>query len=313
MSKLENKLEPDELDRLLENWSEELPEPPALLVDKTLSQLRHSKRPSPPQNWPRLVLLGGMAAASVLIIAGLLVVLSIAGKPETQPVPVAALPTSTATLVPATATFPAEIATATPLPPSPTAVPTTTTSASIAVNSQADATSTVEVTATVTATAESTSGGVANGEAQNPSSPSSTPAITLPPDVNRVNPVLPVKPTSGGAPIAPTSRPTLAPTSTSTPVPPQPAQSANSTRLSGQITALDATGFSLTSSPERILFLPTTKFFSGNTPVNRSTLQIGQTVTVQTSRNQQGQLVAEVISIVPKPSVPPGPPRPPIE
>jgi len=78
--------------------------------------------------------------------------------------------------------------------------------------------------------------------------------------------------------------------------------------VTGAITTLDGSGLTLNTNPERIILTSATKIVANQKAVPFSALVVGQYVTVQANRNSQGQLVAQLVTIVLK-----SPPRMPAE
>jgi hypothetical protein len=320
MANSDKKPELDEIDRLLEKWGQQLPEPPAQTVKNTLDSLRATAKPATRFNWLRLGVLGGMAAACVLVVAGLLVLINLAGKPAPTPVQVAAAPTVTPTAVSttvpsgdtktvtamspvvaqaeATAT-PAPTDTILPLPPTPTAIaPTETATAEVAApqppaNVSAPQTTLLPPTVQI--------------------SPVQVPPRST--EIIKPNPPIPAKSPTSGLPVAPQppavpATPTAVPAQ---PIPPTPLPETVTT-LSGQVAAVDGGGFTLSNSQQRINFGPNTRLLSNGVAVALSNLKTGQVVTVQARRNAQGELTAETITLTSKVIGPPGnPPKPPSE
>lgn len=102
---------------------------------------------------------------------------------------------------------------------------------------------------------------------------------------------------------APTDRPTSVLSATARPtsiaVSPQAAPQADRVMLRGVITSLDGNGLKLDVSSERISLTDTTTVLALTKPLPATSLAVGRNIVVQATRNAQGQLVAERISILP--------------
>ncbi len=310
----------DEIEQLLEEWGQHLPEPPAATVAQTLQQLRlssHLPRRKKPSRL-RLTVLGTMAAAIVVVIVGGLILLasstSTLNSPQivSQGQPTVAAPTLTIALpaaVPSpTAIVVSTVAPATWLPATePSPLPATATVVSATLSPVP-----TELPIIYSPIEQPTS-------APTPVSPSATAFEVVPTNVPTTRPnadatALPnaPKPTptiddAPRNPVPPVKSPTPAPPPTVAP-PQAPAREAT-TIFNGTISALDATGLTLNTNSERILITPATKILSNQKAVPFSSLAVGQSVSIQANRNAQGQLVAEVITIGVKlpPRVPPVP------
>ena len=298
MSNPINRPEADELDQLLEQWIEQLPGPPAHIA-RTLGQLRAS------QNKParvRLAVLAAMAAAIVVVLTGGLTLLFASFSKNSSlvstPLSVSNLPVATARAelpnVAYATSSPTPAATPAISVPSPLLPSAATTAATFRPSLSArDGPPSEEPTAEPTATTQ-------------PVVPSTAEA-TVPPTIDDAprNPVPPIRTaTSGPAKAVTTATFTPVPVviGTATPVPPEGAV------VTGAITTLDGSGLTLNTNPERIILTSATKIVANQKAVPFSALVVGQYVTVQANRNSQGQLVAQLVTIVLK-----SPPRMPAE
>ncbi len=299
----------DELDRLLEKWAGQLPEPPVSQVESTLRQLRQTTPPRRSNGW-RWLVLGGMAAAIMVIIIGAVVVLtSFNNKSEPQAAvstnliptvtPTPEQPTS-AVRPPVVAALPQQIPTATPLatatetaPTSPSPVPTASPTPLIASQNTVSS-------ATVTPVAPI-------------NNPTAVPTITSP--VDAPNRGIPRKPTEGGVPIEPgtpikPATPIPAPTATPVSDPSEPRLPSVAITYNGIITAVNANSLTLNNHPDPILFGPNTRVIINGAPSTVGKLVIGHYVSIVALSDNRGQLVAQVITATTK--VPPIP-KPPSE
>lgn len=302
----------DQLERMLDKWGQQLPEAPAQLVTSTLNEIQVSKSYKR-RNWFAVPILGGMVAASLVVVAGLVI---LAGADKTA-IPVA---TQVAAVVVATPTTGnAEVANpvstsevttaATPTaPPTPTQVVTTNASTpdktppTIALDGPTPAVLGADETP-VQPTVILVPAQTAPATAIPAVAPTATPAAKPPT-------VAPVSPTDPATP--PTAKPTnrvpiasTAPPDEERPLPsatsaPQPVAPGGPVVLSGAILSFDGGKIRLSSSTELIAYNSATKVIYNGAPTPFSTLILGTNVTIQATRDKQGGLVADTITVAPK-------------
>ncbi len=295
----------DEIEFLLEEWGQQLPEPPAAKVAQTLQQLRLSsnlpKRKRP--NGLRLTVLATMAAAIVVVVVGGLLLLISSNGLLSSP--------STISQVAATATSNPTL----PAAASPTAnlVSTAITSLPAAEPSLLPVATNIPATLTPAPTEVpiiySPIEQPTNEPSSVPPSASTVTPVSSQPSPNSTTLPKPI-PTIDDAPrnpVPPVKSPTPAPAPTFTAVPPKAPATNPTLVFNGTITALDASGLTLNISSERILITSSTKIIANQKAVPFSNLASGQNVSIQVSRTAQGQLIANVITIGLKlpPRVPP--------
>ncbi len=299
MPKSSGQPETDQLDQLLVKWADQLPEPPATKIEATLAQLRQVQIPAKKRGWLRLPVLGTMAAAVVVILVGGLAFLTLQAKsqPQTE-VGGNTMPTITAGV-----TIPSVPPVAPPIAaeklveaPTATAAPTASATPDPTNTSRA-----VPAFVTMPAVSDVTQPAIIQP-------PLGSPTSEAPPD--KVNRPIPRKPTDGSAPLPP---PTIAAAPSATPLPPtaKPNVVVGPVTVSGQIVTVNASGLNLSTISERIVINSATRIIINGIVSNAAGLTPGQFAVVQAVPNDQGQLVAQSVTVSTKP--PPGPPKPPTE
>lgn len=296
MPKKSGQSQADDIEQLLEKWAEQLPAAPVSKIEDTLAKLRprQSQSTRRPNRW-RLVWLGGIAAAIIVIVMGGIVLLTSGDKTLPQPeVGLGLIPTVTPTpsIVSQATVSVASTPVGVPLKPatmaqdnpSPTATttPAPVTATTTAQSATVDSTEAAGITpaATIIVTISGTSVALVPPTATSQAAITAKPAPAKPPTEEIATPL-------------PVTRPPA------TPLPEiiEPNLPSSRVTISGSIVTLTGNSLTLNTKPEPIFYGQTTKIFVNGVAATTAALKVGQAVSIQVVRTPRGQLSAFSINI----------------